>query len=292
MMATEAINSNSGPSLKEQYSKAISIYSKLEDCGLSGSDPEYQEHLRAFLGRLEEYEILTKSDKQYLLSELGQLTLSADLRRNEKIARFKMERDVKIQLKALTEQLQLKDQMNANSGEVDVDDVERQILMTTIQLFIQKSIASLRMIKDEKEMLEFAKKRSETEQRTSMSISGSSADRVESRVAHRKLADLTGPLMDAKGKPLRPFIVRSQREAIKENVFKSGHNLPTMTIDEYLEREIARGNFLSGGTERPEKVVAADNDDAAIEAEMYKARAFDEFKDENPRGWGNRHNKG
>jgi hypothetical protein len=50
-------------------------------------------------------------------------------------------------------------------------------------------------------------------------------------------------------KPLRPFVISNRgREEIQKQVFRPGHNLPTMTIDEYLELERQRGNILSGGT--------------------------------------------
>ena len=42
----------------------------------------------------------------------------------------------------------------------------------------------------------------------------------------------------------------------------------------------------------PEKQIVDDNDEAAIDAETYKAREWDEFKDVTPRGVGNRYNKG
>ncbi|RUS29487.1 hypothetical protein BC938DRAFT_480606 [Jimgerdemannia flammicorona] len=70
-----------------------------------------------------------------------------------------------------------------------------------------------------------------------------------------------------------------------------------MTVDEYLQQEKDRGNVISGGgwvvfsvnefqKERPEKPVPDDNDEAAIDAETYKERDWDEFKEANPRGWG------
>jgi immunoglobulin-binding protein 1 len=48
-------------------------------------------------------------------------------------------------------------------------------------------------------------------------------------------------------KPLRPFIITSKREEIRQRVFRPGWRLPTMTIDEYLELERARGNIIEGG---------------------------------------------
>lgn len=56
-----------------------------------------------------------------------------------------------------------------------------------------------------------------------------------------------GALLSSDGKPLRPFTLLDRRERLKAGVFKSGHNLPTMTIDEYLEEERRRGGIIEGG---------------------------------------------
>ena len=61
------------------------------------------------------------------------------------------------------------------------------------------------------------------------------------------LTNKSGPLLSADGKPLRPFTLLDNRETIKQGVFRSGHNLPTMTIDEYLDEERRRGNIIEGG---------------------------------------------
>ena len=68
-----------------------------------------------------------------------------------------------------------------------------------------------------------------------------------------------------------------------------------MSIDEYLDREMARGNFLSGGgpeSSNPEPAFIDDLDFDKLDLETEKQREWDEFKDFNPAGWGNRHNKG
>jgi immunoglobulin-binding protein 1 len=99
-----------------------------------------------------------------------------------------------------------------------------------------------------------------------------------------------GPLLSKNGKLLRNFVLVSKRDELKSQVFRPGHNLPTMSIEEYLDREMERGNFLSGGTDPKEKIPG--DDDESVDAATYKARQWDAFRDDNPRGWGNRHNKG
>lgn len=56
-----------------------------------------------------------------------------------------------------------------------------------------------------------------------------------------------GPILSVDGKPLRPFTILGSREEMRKGVFRAGHNLPTMTIDEYLEEERRRGNIIEGG---------------------------------------------
>lgn len=102
----------------------------------------------------------------------------------------------------------------------------------------------------------------------------------------------TGPLLSKEGRPLQPFTLlgANSRSEMTRGVFRPGHNLPTMSIDEYLEEERRRGNIIEGG-EQPRPVVDEDDFEAA-DRETYKAREWDEFKDNNPRGSGNTMNMG
>ena len=60
-------------------------------------------------------------------------------------------------------------------------------------------------------------------------------------------------LISGGGRVLRPFTILpstkglSDRERFRGEVFRDGHRLPTMTIDEYLEEERRRGNIITGG---------------------------------------------
>ena len=77
-----------------------------------------------------------------------------------------------------------------------------------------------------------------------------------------------------------------------------------MSIEEYLDREIERGNFLSGGGYTPslfddcnfgrevKEVEEEEDDEKSVDAKTYKQRKWDAFTDDNKRGWGNRGNKG
>ncbi|KAK3390425.1 TAP42-like protein [Podospora didyma] len=121
---------------------------------------------------------------------------------------------------------------------------------------------------------------------------GEYSDRMDLRRLQSTLGN-GGPILSVQGKPLQPFTLLNNRQELAKGVFRPGHNLPTMTIDEYLEEERARGGIIEGGGEaswaRPEP--DEDNYEKA-DAETLKARAWDEFVESNPKGSGNTLNRG
>ncbi|CAK7215311.1 Type 2A phosphatase-associated protein 42 [Sporothrix eucalyptigena] len=102
-----------------------------------------------------------------------------------------------------------------------------------------------------------------------------------------------GPLLTKEGKPKQPFTILGSRAEMARNVFRPGHNLPTMSIDEYLEEERRRGGIIEGGgpSSGIPPVPDEDNYEKADEETM-KARAWDEFVEANPKGAGNTLNRG
>ncbi|KAF9075344.1 serine/threonine protein phosphatase PP2A-associated protein [Rhodocollybia butyracea] len=116
-------------------------------------------------------------------------------------------------------------------------------------------------------------------------------------------------LLDSAGKPLRPFTIlpagTTDRARFQAQVFGPGHNLPTMSVDEYLEIERQRGKFISGGGPASENAPTS-SEQLALESEMdgtadaeekseikrIKDESWARFTDENPRGAGNTMNRG
>ncbi|WVW78768.1 hypothetical protein I302_100730 [Kwoniella bestiolae CBS 10118] len=118
-------------------------------------------------------------------------------------------------------------------------------------------------------------------------------------------------LISGNGRVLRPFTIlpsttnMSDRERLKDGVFKQSWRLPTMTIDEYLEEEQRRGNIITGGgqasydapTESELLELAAENDGSTLAEEKAEQKRLKEenwarFADENKKGAGNTMNKG
>lgn len=100
-----------------------------------------------------------------------------------------------------------------------------------------------------------------------------------------------GPILSKEGKPMQPFTLLDRRTQLQQGVFKPSHNLPTMSIDEYLEEEKRRGNVIQGGDQSAGQEIDEDDLEKADEETM-KARAWDEFTEANPRGSGNTLNRG
>ncbi|KIH89259.1 tor signaling pathway regulator [Sporothrix brasiliensis 5110] len=103
----------------------------------------------------------------------------------------------------------------------------------------------------------------------------------------------SGPLLSKDGKPKQPFTILGSRAEMAKNVFRPGHNLPTMSIDEYLEEERKRGGIIEGGGPSSGIPPVPDEDNyEKADAETMKQRAWDEFTEANPRGAGNTLNRG
>ncbi|KAH7283112.1 hypothetical protein KP509_35G061100 [Ceratopteris richardii] len=89
--------------------------------------------------------------------------------------------------------------------------------------------------------------------------------------------------------------ITSDRQRIAAQVFQPSHRLPTMSIEEAGLREM---EIMKKWTERNAKLQEEANsswakevkkdDESDDEAAEYKARAWDDWKDENPKGSGNK----
>lgn len=102
-----------------------------------------------------------------------------------------------------------------------------------------------------------------------------------------------GPILSKDGKPLQPFTLLDSRQRLRNGVFRPDHSLPTMTIDEYLAEEKRRGGIVDGGGSQgglPAEVDEGDMNNA--DQETMKAREWDDFKEQNPKGSGNTLNRG
>jgi len=95
--------------------------------------------------------------------------------------------------------------------------------------------------------------------------------------------------------PMKPILIT--KEMIQKQVFGAGYkNLPTMTEDEYFEKEVREGKIVMDydpNAHANEKKESEDEDEKEHdEEELRKAREWDEYKDTHRRGDGNKERHG
>ena len=202
-------------------------------------------------------------------------------RRDGKIANFRAE-------KALKERLELL-KRNPRYLEHGDEEVMRDLYLAQITFAVHSAFQALDSLNRELEILAQAPRPLAPGTTQTPSPEDIAATRLDMPL--RRLQSIRGgPLLSKEGKPLQPFTLVGGRDEIARGVFRSGHNLPTMSIEEYLEEEKRQGNILKGGVE--EKTVVDEDDIDAVDRETYKARQWDEFTDHNPKGAGNTLNRG
>ncbi|KAF3483665.1 uncharacterized protein GIQ15_02989 [Arthroderma uncinatum] len=238
-----------------------------------------REEYEKYLESLDQYGLLSPSDKKLYEQYLEQpdsfsLTPTNDVsaRRQVKITRFREEKELKQKLEYLS---QNKDSQH-NDEDISLDMLSQELSM----LKAAQSLPPVQRTDERKPGLSDGKE------------SGYS-DRLDMIGSQPGRGQYSGVLLSRDGKPLQPFTLTSRRTDVQRGVFRSGHNLPTMSIDEYLEEERRRGGIIEGGGEQSGIPKEVDEDDfEKADEETIKARAWDEFTEANPKGSGNTLNRG
>jgi len=272
-----------------------------------------QRHYECFLRLLDSYRILSKSDEKLLETYTEDpktfsttAIASGPNRRTAKIARFKREKELKATLEVqqkrrlaqfIMAHIKQEKRQFATQIEFEEDVALRNLEIEELTLHVHKTFDALDSIAQELQILDMAPPApstlpgSQEDSRRRNDHADGYSERLDGPLT--QLSGRHGPILDASGKPLRPFTLLDKRTQFQQGVFRPDHSLPTMTIDEYLEEERRRGGIIEGGGAQSgvREEVDEDDMDKADEATM-KARAWDEFKEANPRGSGNTINRG
>lgn len=271
------------------------------------------EQYEIFLTRLDEYELLSKGDKKLLeqyMANPSTFTLApmndATARRDIKVKRFREEKELKQKLEVLSaESFSYIDAdsmkyLARNEARLRSDDDDtRRLYLAELQLYIHQTFQSLDLLMQELSMLSAMKNAppppppqpDDVRQRSGLGGANYS-DRLDPSMSQLLGRGRNGPILNSKGKPMQPFTLLDRRTQLQQGVFRSGHNLPTMTIDEYLEEEHRRGNVLQGGEQSGIQPEIDEDDLDKADEETMKARAWDEYVEANPKGSGNTLNRG
>ncbi|TGJ79493.1 hypothetical protein E0Z10_g9277 [Xylaria hypoxylon] len=275
----------------------VSTSSPLERNGILTSAREVYER---FLHLLDIYSILSPQDSKLFAEYTEQPTSFSTIstkdpnaRRNAKIANFKAEKELKQKLAYMR---------NSPRYMEDGGDEEavRELHLANIALSVHVTFQGLESINREMEILVDAPMplipqhttiEEDVRRRKELIDNDGHSEKLDTPL--RLQAGFKGPLLSKEGKPLRPFTLVGDRQELQRGVFRPGHNLPTMSIDEYLEEERRRGGIIEGGGEASGRQPEPDEDNMEkADAETMKAREWDEFQESNPRGSGNTLNRG
>ncbi|KAK1759347.1 TAP42-like protein [Echria macrotheca] len=273
-----------------------------------------KESFVGFLEQLDSYGLLAPAHKK-LLERYGEdpdnfsMVASKDpaSRRDVKIASFKTEKELRAKMEFLRNRPGYGD---PESGEGGDEEIVRETQLATIAFQTHLAFQELESLNEELAMLSHA----EATQRQAGPANGAAAGvrggdpsrerPPEDPSGYSDRLDLPlrqmgrgigagGPLLSKQGKPLQPFTLVGSRQELAKGVFRPGHNLPTMSIDEYLEEERRRGGIIEGGGEASGQRPEPDEDNIEkADAETMKAREWDEFTEANARGSGNTLNRG
>ncbi|KAK1236400.1 Type 2A phosphatase-associated protein 42 [Marasmius sp. AFHP31] len=300
-----------------------------------------QRYLKSFLDLLENYHVIPE-DEVALYQQKASSVANPASRRELKIKQYQKEKDLRARIEAVRkrrnqQKLQTEfpndfdliasllpstasSQTDEQEDEEDsqTESILREATLLLIRLCFAQAHSQLQSMDQELELLRTAPPRIAPPPRPAEDSQEARKDKQNANEQDMWKLDAPavsggpdgkGPLMDSAGRPLRPFTIlpsgAADRARLQAQVFRPDHNLPTMSIDEYLEVERQRGKFISGGGPASEAALTT-SEQLALDSEMDGTREGEEkaeakrqkdenwavFTDENPRGAGNTMNRG
>lgn len=266
------------------------------------------EKYREFLRLCSHYELIPKGEWAELEIQIESGTPvklespSRESRRDAKIRRYKLERSLQQKIDELS--------VLKNSA-IDNEELDRALALAVIQMAIYSAVQEMESSETELKMLiEIALHQAPDKGHTA---SSDSLERPRAGELDWRLDIPKKGFLNEEGKVicvgsahnselidqvLSPFVITSKREQLRDGVRGYDHSLPSMSIEEYLEQESARGGILaapSGNNHRKNSEGTNNNTsstDTREEEERIRSSRWDEFVENNPKGIGNTMNRG
>lgn len=230
---------------------------------------EAQRWLSIFFRRADQLHLMSERERDAALEETPTGAMSPAERRETKIARFKKEKEMERKLAALRERMR-------NSAPDD-DEAERELALVVVESAVRRALDFLDGLEQEMEVLKFAVRQ------------------LEKGIDPRKKAERAKPRGKPEGMGGLPatFRIVSEREKIREGVFRPSHSLPTYTVEEWGEMEMERALKAEKEKKRRDIVESRrreeeDSDgEEAVERERAEKSRWDDWRDEHNKGSGN-----
>lgn len=266
-------------------------------------------HYVQYIQLLEGYGLLSPAQKQLVdrIVETKPLQLivyddwEASNRALSPMERRQAKIDTHKEIKSLTEKLSiLEEQPDKEDEDADIldswdEDTVRQVYLDQVRLFVLVTFNQLESLLMELELVKNAppedpnrqyKEEQEAAQEKERSKPESDPTGYTSKVETLPWNQPSvSQLVSKQGKILQPFTIVSNRSQLREKVFGTGQVLPSMTVEEYLDYELANGKLMKD--EVKDKPKNEDDTDAEDEEEEIKNRLWDDWKDDHPKGSGN-----
>lgn len=216
------------------------------------------------------------------------VTTDPATRRAERIANLRRERELQNRLVILDEYYS----MSIKSSEEEDDplklldeDIVRRVYTDQLHYFSLLAFNQLESIQVELEVLSkkptFDRHRATEEDRSLPKLPKDEyayTTRLERNPGKpKKINDL----LSKQGKILQPFVITNKQD-LRNKVFGTGQVLPSMSVEEYLDYELANGKMLKDD----HKTIAISDDEETSDQER-ETRDWDDWKDDNPKGSGN-----
>ncbi|CAI4035507.1 hypothetical protein SMKI_13G1560 [Saccharomyces mikatae IFO 1815] len=209
---------------------------------------------------------------------------AAQLKREEKIKLFQRNKEIDAKLHHLESNLKNDDEDH------DHDELLRELYLMRLEQFSLNTFNNIEQNLYECEMLSNFLKSTAHQNKSSSARIQKESSASDSTDFTDKLESINKPLIDKKGQVLRNFTLVDKRQQLQQKVRGYGQYGPTMSVEEFLDKEFEDGRVLQGG-EEPEQ--APDEENMAWQdKETYKAREWDEFKESHSKGSGNTMNRG
>lgn len=254
-----------------------------------------------FIAQLDNYgEVLSKSQSSRVNSfkeiynptydELVSYSNPA-LKRADKIENYKLEKELKGKLQILNDYYN----QNSEKGEEEDDsmferfdeEIVKAIYIDQLRLFSISAFNNLELLSMELQVLSNRPKQRITEidppkskEEPSMENDYGYTSKLESLPFKNK--SKISDLISKQGKILQPFTITSNKQDLKLKVFGTGQVLPSMSVEEYLDYELANGKMMKEEVKDEKNDSDSDNSDEELEK-----RQWDDWKDDNPKGSGN-----
>ncbi|OMJ26407.1 hypothetical protein AYI70_g189 [Smittium culicis] len=300
-------SSSGSTSLKSLLSIIKSSISDLDNSSDPSNSDKYQILYESYYYKCKDIGVATKEDVKYFDLTSEEINKDPVFHRNLKIERFKIKKSYELLIQQLKKnkrnkkttkpstsdeiQSSVEDLEQESSDEEEEEESLRELLILILKTNLNEAIESIISLSSEIKLLDQFSKLKGVSSTSENNTSHASKNNTDKRINPTK-KEVEWKLDGGDYSSTAPNASKKLVDKNVNSTFRPGHSLPTMTVDQFVDQELARGNFLSGGTEEPEPEEISDNDYEAIDAETVKKREWDLFVEQNPKGSGNTSNRG